>query len=85
MEKEEMTMNEEIACIALYSKKRPSTAVIATTGAELIGNEGELEPGQVLEIYAGVATGALSVGSRVVGPLLVENSYAMELGDWVRY
>ena len=85
MEKEAMTMNEEIACIGLYSKKRPNTPVLATTADELIENEGELEPGQVREIYGGVATEALCVGTRVVGPLLVENSYAMELAEWVRY
>ena len=85
MEKETMTLNEEIACVGLYSKNWPSTAVVATTGAELLENEGEFELGQVREIYAGVATEALSIGSRVAGPLLVENSYAMELADWVRY
>jgi hypothetical protein len=85
MEKETMTLNEEIACIGLYSKNWPSTAVVATTGAELLENEGEFGLGQVREIYAGVATEAFSIGSRVAGPLLVEESYAMELADWVRY
>jgi hypothetical protein len=80
-----MTLNEEIACIGLYSKNWPSTAVVATTGVELMENEDEVQLGQVREIYAGVATEALSIGSRVAGPLLVENSYAMELADWVRY
>jgi hypothetical protein len=85
MEKETMTLNDEIACIGLYSKKWPRTAVIAASGSELIENEGEIEPGQIGGSYTGVATGAFGIGSRVVGPLLVENSYAMELADWVRY
>jgi len=85
MEEEEMNIYEQVACIGLYSRKWPSTTVLATTAVELFENESAVGPGEVGENYAAMASGVLSVGSRVVGPLLVEGSYAMELAEWVRY
>jgi len=85
MEKETMTFNREIDCIGLYPKKWSTAAIVATTGAEFIENEGELELGRGWRINAGLASEGLSIGARVAGLLLVESSYAMELADWVRY
>ena len=85
MEKEVMTESGEIACIGLYPKKWAGTAALATTAAQLIEIEGGLEAEQVQEVFVPNATEVMSVGSRMAGPLFVEESYAMELGEWVQY
>lgn len=85
MEKNTLTKNYGMACMALYPIIRTGASVLTTAGQEVEEFEGNLtmekSPGTPMSPFAP----RLGIGARAVGPLMVEESYTMDLYEWTEY